>query len=70
MLFRMGVERNQFLAQLAAGERFTAEPCRTSVGISTDEPLAQLPQVERVYIFNPKSWSPDQVNRSMEATAR
>jgi hypothetical protein len=62
MLFRMGVERNQFLSQLATGERFNAKLCRTSVGISTDEPLVQLPQVERVYIFNPRSWSPDQVN--------
>lgn len=70
MLFRMGVERNQFLSHLAAGESFSARLCRASVGISTDEPLAQIPQVERVYIFNPRSWSPDQVNRMMEATAR
>jgi len=70
MLFRMGVERKQFLSQLAAGERFSARICQGSVGISTDEPFAQLPHVQRVYVFNPTSWSADQVNRIMEATPR
>ncbi len=70
MLFRMGVERQQFLSQLAAGEKFNAKLCQSSAGISTDEPMAQIPQVERVYVFNPTSWSPDQVNQIMEATRR
>lgn len=69
MLFRMGVERKQFLSQLAAGERFSAGPCQASAGISTDEPVAQLPpgqRIQRVYVFNPKSWSPEAVNQTME----
>jgi hypothetical protein len=69
MLFRMGVERKQFLAQLAAGVPFSAGPCQASVGISTDEPVAQLPPgqpIQRVYVFNPKSWSPEAVNQTME----
>lgn len=66
MLFRMGVERNQFLSQLAAGGRFSAGPCQASAGVSTDEPVAQLPPVERVYVFNPKSWSPETVNQTLE----
>jgi len=66
MLFRMGVERKQFLSQLAAGVPFSAAPCQSSAGISTDEPLAQLPPVQRVYVFNPKSWSPEEVNQTME----
>ena len=68
MLFRMGVERKQFLAQLAAGESFNAKPCQASAGISTDEPLAQLPgqQTQRVYVFNPKSWSPEEVKQTLE----
>ena len=69
MLFRMGVERKQFLSQLATGETFSARICQGSVGISTDEPIAQLPAVKRVYVFNPTSWSADQVNRIMEASA-
>jgi hypothetical protein len=70
MLFRMGIERKQFLLQLAAGEKFNARICQGSVGISTDEPIAQLPPVKRVYVFNPTSWSADQVNRIMEASPR
>ena len=67
MLFRMGLERRQFLSQLAGGETFSAKPCQTSAGISTDEPVAQLPPVQRVYIFNPRVWSPEIVNQMMEA---
>jgi len=70
MLFRMGLERRQFLSQLAAGEPFTAKPCQSSLGISTDEPLTGLPQVQRVYVFNPESWSPSQVKQIMEASAK
>lgn len=70
MLFRMGVERNQVLSQLAAGGTFSARPCQSSLGISTDEPLAQLPQVRRVYVFNPESWSPSQVKQIIETTTR
>lgn len=66
MLFRMGVEEKQFRSRLAAGERFRAKLCQGSVGISTDEPLTYLPHVQRVYVFNPKSWSPGQVNQVME----
>ncbi len=70
MLFRMGVERRQFLSQLAAGERFAAVPCQGSAGISTDEPIEQLPPVQRVYVFNPRSWSPEEVNQTMETYER
>lgn len=70
MLFRMGVERSLFLSHLGAGEKFKAKRCQGSVGISTDEPIGKLPQVERVYIFNPESWSPASVKRAMEANAR
>jgi len=66
MLFRMGVERKQFLSQLAAGAPFSAAPCQASAGISTDEPIAQLSPVQRVYVFNPKSWTPEAVNQTLE----
>ncbi len=70
MLFRMGVERNQFLSQLAAGEKFKARRCQESVGISTDEPINGLPMIQRTYVFNPASWSPSQVQKVMEANAK
>ncbi|HEY7786248.1 MAG TPA: DUF3142 domain-containing protein [Pyrinomonadaceae bacterium] len=59
MLFRMGQERNQFLAALASGESFQSRKCRGSVGISTDEPVTDLKFPERVYVFNSQSWSPE-----------
>jgi hypothetical protein len=57
MLFRMGVERNQFRSQVVAGEQFRSSKCQTSIGISTDEPIPGFQQTRRVYVFNPKSWS-------------
>jgi hypothetical protein len=70
MLFRMGIERQQFLSQLEAGEGFNSKLCRSSAGVSTDEPLKQLPRVKRLYVFNPSSWSPDAVNQMMETIER
>jgi len=70
MLFRMGVERKQFLSQLAAGGRFSAKPCQASAGVSTDEAFAQLPPVQRLYVFNPMSWSPTSVKQTMETYQR
>jgi len=70
MLFRMGIERKQFLSQLAAGGRFSAKPCQASAGVSTDEVFAQLPPVQRLYVFNPESWSPTSVNQTMETYQR
>ena len=70
MLFRMGIERKQFLSELAAGEPFSARLCRSSAGVSTDEPLAQLPHVQRLYVFNPRVWSPGALDKTMEAYER
>jgi uncharacterized protein DUF3142 len=70
MLFRMGVERNQFLSTLAAGEPFSAKPCKESAGVSTDEPIAQLPSMQRVYVFNPDSWSTVTLKQTMETYQR
>jgi hypothetical protein len=70
MLFRMGVEQKQFVSQLAADERFSSTPCQASAGVSTDEPLAQLPSVQRLYVFNPSVWSPDAVNQVLETYKR
>jgi hypothetical protein len=63
MLFRMGQERNQFLAALNSGEPFRSVKCQESVGISTDEPISGLPFPRRVYVFNNQSWSPESTNQ-------
>jgi hypothetical protein len=50
MLFRMG-----------PGERpartFRPPLCRSSAGVSTDEPLREPPSAARLYIFNPRPWT-------------
>lgn len=50
MLFRMG-----------AGERrarsFRSNLCRSSLGVSSDEPLPAPPSALRLYLFNPHPWS-------------
>ncbi len=70
MLFRMGVERKQFLSQVAAGEGFTSTPCRASAGVSTDEPLTEPPAVQRLYVFSPTVWSPEAVEQMMNSYKR
>jgi hypothetical protein len=70
MLFRMGVEQKQFLSGLAAGDPFPSRLCRSSAGVSTDEPLTQLTRVQRLYVFNPRVWSPDAFTKTMEAYER
>lgn len=70
MLFRMGIERKHFLSGLEDGESFTSKLCGSSAGVSTDEPLTQLPHVQRLYVFNPRVWSPDVFTKTMEAYER
>ena len=58
MLFRMGVDRGL--------RRFDSAICRNSAGVATDEPVA-APAVDRLYIFNPNSWSQDSLNTALES---
>jgi hypothetical protein len=57
MLFRMGIQANSIREQISSGEKFRSQKCRDSVGVSTDEPLTNLPFSKRTYVFNPRSWS-------------
>jgi hypothetical protein len=67
MLFRMGVDRENILHALAAGDDFREPLCRTSLGVSTDEPWPEIPDQpfsaknwwagRRVYVFNPHPWT-------------
>jgi hypothetical protein len=64
MLFRMGAEPYR------PGEEFLAGKCRSSVGISTDEPLAEFPRGRRVYIFHPRSWSREELRAAIQEVRR
>jgi hypothetical protein len=57
MLFRMSVDRKQIIAYLKAGNDFRPSMCKSSLGISLDEPIPFLSSGKRIYIFNPISWS-------------
>ena len=66
MLFRMGVDHNQVAQHLKTGGDFRPALCRNSLGISTDELLPRLPSGRRVYIFNPRPWSPENVSKILQ----
>lgn len=69
MLFRMGLDRNAIVSRLA-GDGFKATRCESSAGISMDEHVKDLPPVSRLYVFNPKSWDRDALNKVMETYQR
>lgn len=56
MLFRMGPDR------YSPGSDFRGDLCRSSVGIATDELPSRIPQGRRVYVFDPRAWSPDHLH--------
>ena len=70
MLFRMGVDRSQIVSGLGSGEGFRSPLCGQSSGVSTDETLPYSPASERVYVFNPKPWSPGSVDKVLERYQR
>jgi hypothetical protein len=61
MLFRMGLDPGL--------RQFDSAICRSSAGVSTDEPITP-PAVDRLYIFNPNSWSRESLNSALEAYKR
>jgi hypothetical protein len=69
MLFRMGVEKSVFQRRLESGQRFESELCRSTAGVSVDEPV-NAPRVNRLYIFNPAPWTKESFARAMEVYKR
>lgn len=57
MLFRMGVDERDIRIRLAAGEDFRDPLCRTSYGVSLDEPRPPLRPGRRLYVFSPRPWA-------------
>ena len=70
MLFRMGVDRSQITSGLTSGESFSSPLCRQSSGVSTDESLPFVPATNRIYVFNPNSWSPNSLENVLEKYQR
>ena len=63
MIFRMGTDDKKIKDFLANGGDFSGQVCKDSYGISIDEPLTKMPDTSRrIYIFNPHSWTPDDVH--------
>ena len=56
MLFRMGDDAAAIRARLARGEDFAEPRCRTSIGVSLDEPLV-APRGRRVWVFQSGRWT-------------
>jgi hypothetical protein len=58
MVFRMGTDSKKIKSLLAEGKDFRDDLCRRSYGIALDEPLkADFHNARRVYVFNPRSWT-------------
>jgi hypothetical protein len=64
MLFRMGPDR------YIAGDDFRSGLCRSSVGISTDELPSKIPSGRRVYVFDPRPWTPGQMQAALRKVSR
>ena len=67
MIFRMGADDEKVKNFLVSGKDFNEELCRTSYGLSLDEPInAQFKQNRRFYIFNNKSWKESDLKKIYE----
>jgi len=53
MLFRMGKGEPREVVD------FSSTLCRASVGVATDELPYRIPHGRRVFVFDPRGWSPD-----------
>ncbi len=67
MFFRMGDGRDSIREHLRSGGDLREPLCCTSYGISLDEPMdMKFDSVRRIYIFNPRPWKKDDLNRIEE----
>lgn len=58
MLFRMGQEGRWF-GRSGPAASFREPLCSGSLGLSTDEPWPDRIGTKRLYVFHPRSWTPD-----------
>ncbi len=57
MLFRMGIGQAEVNNWMQSGQDFREAACRTSLGVSLDEPRPELPAGRRLYAFSPSPWT-------------
>ncbi len=57
MLFRMGIDHDNIVNALKAGKDFREPLCRSSLGVSTDEPWPATLLDRNVYVFTPHPWN-------------
>ncbi len=67
MLFRMGPANGPF-GSLAVSRGAAARPCAVALGVSLDEPLPVARKGRRVYVFSPRSWTPESVAEARRRT--
>lgn len=66
MLFRMGDEGPATRYRLFNGGDFPALQCRTSLGLSIDEPRPLAGKIRRRYYFCSRHWTPTDIERILE----
>lgn len=57
MMFRMGPAGAPIKDRLAHGGDWRSPRCRQSIGVATDTPPDALPANRRVWMFNPRPWT-------------
>lgn len=58
MLFRMGRGGEDVRAILAEGGDLRHDRCRGALGVAVGTPVPRAPPGRRVYLFDPRSWTP------------
>jgi hypothetical protein len=63
MVFRMGTDSEPIKNLLTSGGDFRADLCRRSYGVALDEPVkTNFAKQRRVYVFNARSWTPEDIS--------
>lgn len=65
MLFRMGKEQSLFRSP-DRGPLVREPLCAGSLGVSADEPWPKELKNKRIYVFDPRPWTPESVTRVLE----
>ena len=65
MLFQLGVPNASHLKEVGAAGNLRARACAHAVGVSLDERTPALEGGRRLYIFSPKSWTPESATRAL-----
>lgn len=71
MIFRMGADDRRIKSFLSDGDDFLEPLCQTSYGIALDEQLEmKFDSSRRLYVFNSRPWTENDVHRFQEGNQR